>query len=1030
MKKLGLVALVGRKQRRKDERKQVKQRKSAGGRIDAAPPAVAKRKLAPETATKADQTMSALKKAKRDHQREKLAKAVPTDPLILRDAQEIAYLESKLGVKKGGGGRNKLAKEFEEDGLGGEFINFLDSLDHLVGSEQSDVDSEAEAYARERDAAYEGLPTDDEEEEEEDDTGDEQMDTLDSGNKGSQKKVKFAQNADEDDEGSESESGSESEDEDEEESTEEARPAAKGIVSTGKASKRLSSAAIDENPLIKREDEEIAYLEKKLGMSKEGRRSKVYEEMDTNEFGEGFGSFLEDLDGLSQRLRKDAKRDKKVVAIYDGGGEDSAENSWSEEESNEEDGSEEGAEDSVDGSEASHDDEDDEEEEVPQSTADTYRPTSGEDIYGRPLDSAASKGAAVKYVPPALRGGAGSAIESTERAEQLQRLNRKVTGCLNRLAEATLEHTAREIAPLFDSAARAPGQASAHAAADVTEAITNGILRVAVSETQVLKGLAPCAAALVVALNVLLRAPPKGVSYGRGADLMGASFVERLATELVAALAQDGYREGTWQSSAMEAGDGPLESKKPANLVLLLSALYNMGLVQVQLVSGLLHSLASRLSPLDLNLMLVLLREVGPRLRSDDKGALSKVVDLVKSRTNDDAATSKRVAFMEEELENLKKAKGGHGKKGGAAQMDDASIQRMRKVIQRLAKGSKDSSKAKGGSSQLHMSWDDLVHAETKGRWWRTGASWAGYEGQAGRKQQAGQDDDNNEASDDDDGDATSNERSNSQHGALIAAAAKLRMSTDARKAAFVAIMGADGVDDAVIRLGSDPALRGAGGREGVRVLVECCGAEKSYNPYYAAVASRVCMHDGNQRFTLQLTFWDLFKKLPSMPPRRALNLAHFGATLVAANCLPLPAMLKGASEGDNTLMSSTGTALLFFKAFFAYLMVAPVPRPPLPDPLTLACAKFGGKSEFLLIRDQVAVFLSSHLQGPLPGLSEEDAAAWPKRRKMFKKCLRDAQALYETQKALGKEGKDGKRSRDDADIPEDEWAQFYEGGV
>ena len=75
MKKLGLVALVGRKQRRKDERKQVKQRKSAGGRIDAAPPAVAKRKLAPETATKADQTMSALKKAKRDHQREKLAKA-------------------------------------------------------------------------------------------------------------------------------------------------------------------------------------------------------------------------------------------------------------------------------------------------------------------------------------------------------------------------------------------------------------------------------------------------------------------------------------------------------------------------------------------------------------------------------------------------------------------------------------------------------------------------------------------------------------------------------------------------------------------------------------------------------------------------------------------------------------------------------------------------------------------------------------------------------------------------------------------
>ena len=153
MKKLGLVALVGRKQRRKDERKQAKQRKkSAGGRSDTVAPAVAKRKLASESIAALDQsTKSAPKKAKRE--REKVSKVVPTDPLILRDAQEIAYLESKLGVKKGSGGRSKLAKEFEEDGLGGEFINFLDSLDHLVGSEQSDVDSEAEAYARERDTA-------------------------------------------------------------------------------------------------------------------------------------------------------------------------------------------------------------------------------------------------------------------------------------------------------------------------------------------------------------------------------------------------------------------------------------------------------------------------------------------------------------------------------------------------------------------------------------------------------------------------------------------------------------------------------------------------------------------------------------------------------------------------------------------------------------------------------------------------------------------------------------------------------------
>jgi hypothetical protein len=255
-------------------------------------------------------------------------------------------------------------------------------------------------------------------------------------------------------------------------------------------------------------------------------------------------------------------------------------------------------------------------------------------------------------------------------------------------------------------------------------------------------------------------------------------------------------------------------------------------------------------------------------------------------------------------------------------------------------------------------------------------------------------------------------------------------MSTVARKAAFVAIMGADGVDDAVVRLGSDQSLRGAvGAREGVRVLVECCGAESSYNRYYAAVAQRLCAGDGGQRFTLQLSFWDVFKKLPTMPPRRALNLAQLGAALAAEGCLALPALLKGAAEGGHTLVGAAGTALLFFKAFFAYLMLAPQ-TPARLDPLASACAKLGAKGDALLIRDQVVVFVAAHLGTPLPGLSQDDAAAWPLRRKAFKRCLRDAQALFETQKALGKKGKDGKRAKDDTDIPDDEWAQFYEGGV
>ncbi len=49
--------------------------------------------------------------------------------------------------------------------------------------------------------------------------------------------------------------------------------------------------------------------------------------------------------------------------------------------------------------------------------------------------------------------------------------------------------------------------------------------------------------------------------------------------------------------------------------------------------------------------------------------------------------------------------------------------------------------------------------------------------------------------------------------------------------------------------------------RDLVRVLLHCCGQEKTYNPYYALVANKLCAAR-NFKFTFQLAFWDLFKQL------------------------------------------------------------------------------------------------------------------------------------------------------------------------
>lgn len=38
-----------------------------------------------------------------------------------------------------------------------------------------------------------------------------------------------------------------------------------------------------------------------------------------------------------------------------------------------------------------------------------------------------------------------------------------------------------------------------------------------------------------------------------------------------------------------------------------------------------------------------------------------------------------------------------------------------------------------------------------------------------------------------------------------------------------------------------------------MRVLVECCLQEKVFNRYYAVLAAKLCEHDKNHKFTLQV---------------------------------------------------------------------------------------------------------------------------------------------------------------------------------
>lgn len=140
---------------------------------------------------------------------------------------------------------------------------------------------------------------------------------------------------------------------------------------------------------------------------------------------------------------------------------------------------------------------------------------------------------------------------------------------------------------------------------------------------------------------------------------------------------------------------------------------------------------------------------------------------------------------------------------------------------------------AAGGDASLRVSWAELVSTESRGRWWRVGAAWAGRGSTAEKVAGEGANGavDGGSAGEGGDGDG---------EGGLLALAARQRMNTDVRRSVFVAIVGSSDCEDAlekILRLN----LKGAQEREVARVIVECCSQEGSYNPFYAHLAERVC---------------------------------------------------------------------------------------------------------------------------------------------------------------------------------------------
>ncbi|KAK4770125.1 hypothetical protein SAY87_030657 [Trapa incisa] len=359
------------------------------------------------------------------------------------------------------------------------------------------------------------------------------------------------------------------------------------------------------------------------------------------------------------------------------------------------------------------------------------------------------------------------------------------------------------------------------------------------------------------------------------ACLVGADF----SAKLMASLAK--YFEDEYQKE---------DNLSLRNLTLLLSYLCMFGVCSSDLIYDFLIILSQRLTEIDVSTILTILQCCGMKMRSDDPVSMKNFIISVQNRVNElkvspedghQNINSKRMEFMLETICDIKNNK-------RKAKEDSMPHTRIKKWLQKLRV---EDILIRG------IKWRKLLDPDKKGQWWLSGDIASATDNVA-------------EVANTIDKEALEARK-------MLELASAQSMNTDARRAIFCVIMSGEDYIDAfekLLRLD----LPGKQDRDIMRVLVECCLQEKVFNKYYTVLASKLCEHDKNHKFTLQFCIWDHFKKLEEMHLQRSMHLAKFVAEMVASFSVSL-SVLKMVDFSDPQQL--TPKRIMHFRMLFESLL-------------------------------------------------------------------------------------------------------------
>ena len=302
-----------------------------------------------------------------------------------------------------------------------------------------------------------------------------------------------------------------------------------------------------------------------------------------------------------------------------------------------------------------------------------------EDIYGRLRDpsgnvvSSKEEKPSGKYVPPGKRLQASSNDDSAE----MERLKRQTKGLFNRLAEANMPGIVSSIEQLYLTNSRHSMQ----------QAINTLIV-----DSLVVPILSP--ERLIMEHCVVIAALHANI----GTEV-GAQFLELIVRRF---------------DSLFEANNND-QDKVMDNLILILAYLYNFGLVAAPLLTDILGKLAERFSEKDIEMILIILRSVGFALRKDDPVALKQVILNLQTKAGQTTDQPTRIRFMLDVLLAIR-----NNNVAKIPNYDPSHAEHLRKIL-------RNNLIRKGASlSKMNISYNELLAADRRGRWWVVGSAWTG----------------------------------------------------------------------------------------------------------------------------------------------------------------------------------------------------------------------------------------------------------------------------------------------------------------